>query len=118
MLCGRVEEERFLAAAELLLKSFPALGSRLDLNSVPALDTTNVSFPVSFASWPGGSAECLLGVQNASRKLPPDCAVCDEIQVHTTRCLVVQLQTISTAVFWTARPYYCFDPSFYPGRPF
>ena len=64
---GRLDESRLVGAARLLLLSFPALGSRLDLTSVPALRLQDAAFPVSFAEWPSGSADQLFGLE----ALPP-----------------------------------------------
>lgn len=62
-----LDNEKLLTAASLLLASFPALGSRLDLSSAPALQLQPPAFPLSFAEWPAGTSDQLFGLH----ALPP-----------------------------------------------
>ena len=60
---GHLEANRLQAAAQRLLDCFPSLGSRLDVSGAPSLDFRALSFPISFARWPSGSAGQLVGLK-------------------------------------------------------
>ncbi|KAK9810695.1 hypothetical protein WJX73_000261 [Symbiochloris irregularis] len=59
---GRLQEDKFVTAARSLLQSFPALGSSLDVSSVPALKLVPATLQVSFATWPSGKAGLVQGL--------------------------------------------------------
>lgn len=99
---GQLDEEKFVTATEQLLLSFPALGASLDFTGVPALDMRNITLPLSFASWPGGSVQDLLGPQNASKRLPFGISLCDTIKVSIHIQQIFYLNR-AEAFFWNQR---------------